>query len=160
MTTTPIKNILNHRVEPDTEVCIQGWVRSKRASKGGFSFIHLHDGSCFDTIQAVADDSLHNYASEIGRLGTGCSVRITGKLVKSEGRGQDREIHASEVTVIGWVDDPETYPIAKKRHTFEYLREVAHLRPRTNTFGAIARVRNAIAQAVHGYFNDNGFVWV
>ncbi|MFP6836795.1 MAG: asparagine--tRNA ligase [Pseudomonadales bacterium] len=160
MTATPIKDILNHRVAPETEVCIQGWVRSKRASKGGFSFIHLHDGSCFDTIQAVVDESLDNYASEIGRLGTGCSVRITGKLVESEGRGQDREIQASEVTVIGWVDDPETYPIAKKRHTFEYLREVAHLRPRTNTFGAIARVRNAIAQAVHGYFNDNGFVWV
>lgn len=160
MTPTPIKNILNHTVPADTEVCIQGWVRSKRASKGGFSFIHLHDGSCFDTIQAVADETLDNYTSEIGRLGTGCSVRITGKLVKSEGRGQDREIQASNVTVIGWVDDPETYPIAKKRHTFEYLREVAHLRPRTNTFGAIARVRNAIAQAVHGYFNDNGFVWV
>ena len=160
MTTTPIKNILDHRIAVDSEVCIQGWVRSKRASKGGFSFIHLNDGSCFDTIQAVADESLDNYVSEIGPLGTGCSVKITGKLVKSEGRGQDREIQASEVTVIGWVDDPETYPIAKKRHTFEYLREVAHLRPRTNTFGAIARVRNAIAQAVHGYFNSNGFVWV
>jgi asparaginyl-tRNA synthetase len=160
MTTTPIKQILNHQVDVDGEVTIEGWVRSKRASKGGFSFIHLNDGSCFDTIQAVADESLDNYASEIGLLGTGCSVRITGKLVESEGRGQDREIQASKVDVVGWVDDPESYPIAKKRHTFEYLREVAHLRPRTNTFGAISRVRNAIAQAVHGYFNNHGFVWV
>ncbi len=160
MTSTPIKQILNHQVPIGAEVSIEGWVRSRRTSKGGFSFIHLNDGSCFGTIQAVADATLDNYESEIGHLATGCSVRIAGQLVQSEGRGQDREIRASHVTVIGWVDDPETYPIAKKRHTFEYLREVAHLRPRTNTFGAIARVRNAIAQAVHGYFDRNGFVWV
>ncbi len=153
-----IKSLQN--VPFDTTVTIQGWVRSRRTSKGGFSFIHLHDGSCFDTIQAIADGALDNYESEIAELGTGCSVRVTGTLVASQGKGQDREIQASHVEVLGWVDDPETYPIAKKRHTFEYLRTVAHLRPRTNTFGAIARVRNAISQAVHAYFAQNDFLWV
>ena len=146
--------------ELDSTVTIEGWVRSKRSSKGGFSFIHLHDGSCFDTIQAIADGALDNYDSEIAELGTGCAVRVTGKLVESQGKGQDREIQAEQVEVLGWVDDPETYPIAKKRHTFEYLRTVAHLRPRTNTFGAVARVRNTLSQAVHRYFNDHGYLWV
>ena len=131
-----------------------------RASKGGFSFIHIHDGSCFDTLQAIANGDLPNYADEICEIQTGCSVRITGELVESKGKGQDREIQAAEVEVVGWVDDPSAYPVAKKRHTFEYLRSVAHLRPRTNTFGAIARVRNAIAQAIHGYFNRNDFLWI
>lgn len=158
--TFPIKALLDHTVEAGASVRINGWVRSKRASKGGFSFIHVSDGSCFDTIQAVADESLSNYVSEISELGTGCAVEITGTLVESQGRGQDREIQANSVSVLGWVDDPESYPIAKKRHTFEYLRGVAHLRPRTNTFGAIARVRNAISQAVHAYFSRHGFVWV
>ena len=155
-----IKQPLQHQVAVGETVQIQGWVRSRRTSKGGFSFIHLHDGSCFDTIQAVADGALPNYESEITELATGCSVTIRGELVESQGKGQDREIQASEVTVLGWVDDPETYPISKKRHTFEYLRTVAHLRPRTNTFGAIARVRHATAQAVHRYFDQHGFFWV
>lgn len=160
MTPDSIKTILRHEVTPGTTVCIEGWVRSRRSSKGGFSFIHVHDGSCFDSLQAVADGKLPNYETDIEALGAGCAVRITGQLVESGGRHQDREIQASAVEVLGWVDDPETYPIAKKRHTFEYLRTVAHLRPRTNTFGAIARVRNGIAQAVHGYFRRCGFVWV
>ena len=143
-----------------TPVTIKGWVRSRRTSKGGFSFIHVHDGSCFDTIQAVADGALANYESEISELATGCSVIIEGELVESQGKGQDREIQAARVEVLGWVDDPESYPISKKRHTFEYLRSVAHLRPRTNTFGAITRVRHAIAQAVHSYFDQQGFFWV
>jgi len=143
-----------------TDVTIQGWVRSKRTSKGGFSFIHVYDGSCFAPVQVVADGNLANYATDVERLGTGCSVRIRGRLVASTGGGQDREIQAREIEVLGWVDDPETYPIAKKRHTFEYLRTVAHLRPRTNTFGAIARLRHAIAKAVHDYFTEHGFLWV
>lgn len=155
-----IKSLLNHDVPVGAQVQIQGWVRSRRTSKGGFSFIHLHDGSSFDTIQAVADGALPNYESEIMELATGCSAIIRGELVESQGKGQDREIQASEVEVLGWVDDPESYPISKKRHTFEYLRTVAHLRPRTNTFGAIARVRHAIAQAVHSYFDEHGFFWV
>lgn len=154
-----IKSIVSHKVEVGSEICVEGWVRSRRTSKGGFSFIHIYDGSCFDTIQAVADESLDNYA-DIQLLGTGCSVAITGTVVESSGKGQDREIQASTVQIIGWVDDPESYPVSKKQHTYEYLRTVAHLRPRTNTFGAIARVRHAISSAVHQYFNDEGFYWV
>ncbi len=157
---TSIKSLLDHSVPIGTTVEIRGWVRSRRTSKGGFSFVHLHDGSCFDTIQAVADGTLDNYEADIVELGTGCSVVVRGELVESQGKGQDREIQATEVQVIGWVDDPESYPISKKRHTFEFLRSVAHLRPRTNTFGAIARVRHAIARAVHNYFDREGFFWV
>ncbi|MCY4566038.1 MAG: asparagine--tRNA ligase [Gammaproteobacteria bacterium] len=160
MTPHSIRAILRHEIPPGSEVCIEGWVRSRRSSRGGFSFVQVHDGSCFDGLQAVVDAALPNYASEVEALGAGCAVRITGQLVESRGRHQDREIQASAVEVLGWVEDPETYPIAKKRHTFEYLRTVAHLRPRTNTFGAIARVRNSIAQAVHGYFREHGFLWV
>ncbi len=157
---TSVKRLLDHEVALGARVEIRGWIRSRRASKGGFSFIHLHDGSCFDAIQAIADDTLPNYQDEIEELATGCAVIIRGELVESQGKGQDREIQATEVEVIGWVDDPESYPISKKRHTFEYLRSVAHLRPRTNTFGAIARVRHNIAQAVHRYFDEQGFFWV
>ncbi|HEY5647444.1 MAG TPA: asparagine--tRNA ligase [Pseudomonadales bacterium] len=155
-----IKHILDHTVALGAEVVIEGWARSRRTSKGGFSFVHVNDGSALDSIQAVADDKLSNYESEVLNISTGCAVRITGKLVESGGKGQDREIQARSVEVIGWVDDAEHYPIAKKQHTFEYLRSVAHLRPRTNTFGAISRVRNAIAVAAHGFFQRRGFVWV
>lgn len=154
-----IKSIISHYTEVGSEIIVKGWVRSRRTSKGGFSFIHIYDGSCFDTVQAVVDESLANYA-DVQLLGTGCSVVITGTLVESSGKGQDREIQANSVQVVGWVDDPESYPVSKKQHTFEYLRTVAHLRPRTNTFGAIARVRHAISAAVHQYFNDEGFYWV
>ena len=160
MTPHTIRNILRHEIAPGTQVVIEGWVRSRRSSKGGFSFIQVNDGSCLDSLQAVADGKLPNYRSEVEALGVGCAVRITGQLVESQGRHQDREIHAGTLEVLGWVDQPETYPIAKKRHSFEYLRTVAHLRPRTNTFGAIARVRDAIARAVHGYFHRHGFLWV
>ncbi len=155
-----IRAILGHEVQPGTQVQVAGWVRSRRRSKACFSFVQIQDGSCFDTLQAVVNADLPNYRSDVEALGAGCAVRITGKLVESQGRRQDREIQASAVEVLGWVDNPESYPIAKKRHTFEYLRTVAHLRPRTNTFGAIARVRNAIAQAAHGYFQQRGFLWV
>ena len=155
-----IKQLLTHKIAIGEHVEIRGWVRSKRTSKGGFSFIHLHDGSCFDSIQAVADGALPNYEQDICELVTGCAVTLKGELVASQGKGQDREIQATQVNVIGWVDDPETYPISKKRHSFEYLRTVAHLRPRTNTFGAMTRVRHRIAQAVHRYFDEAGFFWV
>jgi asparaginyl-tRNA synthetase len=157
---TPIREILAHETPLDTPVVIEGWVRSRRTSKGGFSFIHVNDGSSLDSVQAVADGNLPNYDSEVLEISTGCAVRIRGTLVESGGKGQDREIQALEVEVLGWVDDPEHYPIAKKRHTFEYLRSVAHLRPRTNTFGAISRVRNAIAMSVHGFLQGRGFQWV
>ncbi|MEE2732878.1 MAG: asparagine--tRNA ligase [Pseudomonadota bacterium] len=141
-------------------VTLKGWVRTRRDSKAGFSFINLHDGSCFDGIQVVADKSLPNYDSDILRLGAGCSLVVQGEIVASQGKEQAVEIQAAEISVLGWVDDPESYPVAKKRHTFEYLRTVAHLRPRTNTFGAIARIRNTASQAIHRYFNERNFYWV
>ena len=120
----------------------------------------MHDGSSFDPIQAVVPETLGNYASDILKLSTGCAVIVSGELVASQGKGQNVEIQATGVEVVGWVDDPESYPIAKKRHTFEYLRTQAHLRPRTNTFGAITRVRTTLANAVHNYFHDRGFHWI
>ncbi len=155
----PIQAVLSHQVAVDSNVAVAGWVRSRRTSRGGFSFIDIHDGSCFGGVQVIADQTLENY-EHITHLGAGCAVEVAGVVAESRGRGQDREIQAREVRVIGWVTDPESYPIAKKRHTFEYLRTVAHLRPRTNTFGAISRVRNTIAQAIHRYFDSHGFVWV
>ncbi len=141
-------------------ISVSGWLRSKRDSKAGISFLAIHDGSAFDAIQAVAPDSLPNYAAEVLKLSTGCAVTVTGELVASQGQGQSVEIQASVVEVVGWVEDAESYPIAKKRHTFEYLRTQAHLRPRTNTFGAITRVRTTLANAIHNYFYERGFHWI
>lgn len=141
-------------------VTVKGWLRSKRDSKAGISFLAIHDGSSFDALQAVVPNTLSNYEEEILPLTTGCAVVVTGGLVESQGKGQSVEIQATEVTVVGIIDDPESYPIAKKRHTFEYLRTQAHLRPRTNTFGAITRVRTVLANAIHNYFFDRGFHWI
>ena len=157
---TSVAQLLGGELPIDAEVNIQGWVRSKRNSKAGISFIAVHDGSCFNAIQAVVPNTLANYDSEVLEITTGCAVSISGKLLESEGRGQSVEIQAADVVVVGWVDNPETYPVAKKRHTFEYLRTQAHLRPRTNTFGAITRVRTTLANAIHNYFYDNGFHWI
>ncbi|MFK8046836.1 MAG: asparagine--tRNA ligase [Halioglobus sp.] len=142
------------------QVTIRGWIRSKRDSKAGISFLAIHDGSAFDAIQAVVPADLANYESEVLKISTGCSVVVRGELVESQGKGQSVEIQASEVEVVGWVDDAESYPIAKKRHTFEYLRSQAHLRPRTNTFGAITRVRTTLANAIHNFFHDQDFHWI
>ena len=158
--TFAVKSILAGEVELGSAVRVRGWLRSKRDSKAGISFLAIHDGSHFDAIQAVVPNTLANYTDEILHLGTGCAVVVSGELVASSGKGQQVEIQATAVEVIGWVDDPETYPIAKKRHSFEYLRTQAHLRPRTNTFGAITRVRNTLANAIHNYFHSNGFYWV
>ena len=155
-----IAHALRGRVNVGESVTVKGWVRTRRDSKAGFSFVQVNDGSCFDSIQAVCPNALPNYASEIARLTAGCAVILTGQLVQSQGKGQSYEIQASDVKVVGWVDDPETYPIQPKPHTMEYLREVAHLRPRTNTFGAVTRVRNTLAMAVHRFFQDHGFFWI
>ena len=157
---TTIKDLFSSKLVEGADVELSGWVRSKRSSKGGFSFIHLNDGSCLSTIQVVADETLDNYQEEVERLSVGCSISLVGSLVASEGKGQDREIQAQKIEVIGWVDDPESYPIAKKKHSFEYLRTMAHLRVRTNTFGAITRLRNRLAQSVHRFFDESGFFWV
>ena len=155
-----IREVLEGATPTVGPVRIKGWVRTRRDSQRGFSFIQVHDGSCLPALQVVADAALANYESEILRLTAGCAVAVTGRVVESPGRGQSRELKADSVEVVGWVDDPETYPVAAKRHTFEYLREVAHLRPRTNTIGAIARVRHVISGAVHEYLTGQGFVWI
>lgn len=142
-----------------SEAMLQGWVRTRRDSKANFSFIEINDGSCFGNIQIVADASLPNYESEIKRLTAGCSVSVRGLVKASPGKGQATEIQAHEVTVVGWAE-PETYPLQKKQHSFEFLRTIAHLRPRTNTFGAIARVRNCVCRSIHDFFQENGFLYV
>jgi asparaginyl-tRNA synthetase len=141
------------------QVCLQGWIRTRRDSKGGFSFLELNDGSCLGNIQVIADGQLANYESEIKRLTAGCSVTVRGQIKPSGGQGQTTEVLAESIEVHGWAD-AETYPLQKKRHSFEKLREWAHLRPRTNTFGAVMRVRNCISQSVHRFFQEQGFVYI
>jgi asparaginyl-tRNA synthetase len=160
MSTVDVASALQGKVPTGTEVTVRGWVRTRRDSKAGLSFIHLHDGSCFDPIQVVAPAKLPNYENEVKKLTSGCSVIATGVLSASQGQGQAVELQADRVEVVGWVDDPEAYPIQPKRASFEYLRDVAHLRPRTNTLGAVARVRHALSMAVHRYFHQHGFFWV
>ena len=148
------------RTPVGSQVTVKGWVRSRRDSKAGLSFIQLSDGSCFNVLQVVASNELSNYESEILHVTTGASIEVDGEVVESQGKGQSVEIQATAIRVIGFVEDPDTYPVAAKRHTFEYLRTVSHLRTRTNTFAAIARVRDSLAQAVHRYFHQNSFLWV
>ncbi len=155
-----IRDLLAGKAELQTQVTIQGWLRTRRDSKAGLSFLQVSDGSCFATLQVVATNELSNYESEILQMTTGCSVQCTGTLVESQGRGQSMEIQATAVEPVGSVENPDTYPIQPKRHSFEFLREVAHLRPRTNTFGAVARVRHVAAQAIHRFFHENGYYWV
>lgn len=138
---------------------IMGWVRTKRDSKGGFSFIEVNDGSCMGSLQIIADGKLPNYKDEVLALQTGCSIKVTGLLAASPGKGQRVELQADEVNVVGWAD-PAVYPLQKKRHSFEFLRTIAHLRPRTNTFGAVARVRNAMSYAIHTFFQERGFIYI
>ncbi|MCP4891369.1 MAG: asparagine--tRNA ligase [Rubripirellula sp.] len=138
---------------------VRGWVRTRRDSKGGFSFIEINDGSCFGNLQIVAPAELSNYVDEVQKLSPGCSIIATGELQASPAKGQATELHASEVRVIGWAD-AETYPLQKKRHSFEKLREWAHIRARTNTFGAVARVRNQISQSIHNFYHENGFFYI
>jgi asparaginyl-tRNA synthetase len=155
-----VSDLLKGKAAEGDAVTVRGWVRTRRDSKGGFSFVAVNDGSCFDSIQAVCPNTLANYAEQVTRLTAGCAVEISGKLVKSQGKGQAYEIQADAVKVHGWVDDPETYPVQPKPHTMEYLREIAHLRPRTNTFGAVTRVRNCLAMAIHRFFQERGFFWI
>lgn len=155
-----IKQILADKFAEGGAITIKGWVRTRRDSKGGFSFLSISDGSCFSPLQVIADNNLDNYSNELLHLTAGCSVIASGKLVRSQGKGQSYEIQASAITVTGWVEDPESYPISPKHHTMEHLRSVAHLRPRSNTFGAVTRVRHHLAQAIHRYFHEQGFYWV
>ncbi len=141
------------------EVRLSGWIRTRRDSKGGFSFLEINDGSSLGNLQVIADGELRNYESEIKHLSPGSSVTIEGEVKASGGKGQATEVHAASVVVHG-LADPERYPLQKKRHSFEKLREWAHLRPRTNTFGAVMRIRNRICRSIHEFFQDEEFVWI
>src|SRR6202795_1715237 len=155
-----VLGILTGQAPKETPVTIKGWVRTRRDSKAGISFVHLSDGSSFHPVQVVAPTTLPNYTDEVLKLTAGCAVEATGMIVPSPAKGQPFEMQASAIKVIGWVEDPDTYPIQPKPHTMEFLREVAHLRPRTNVIGAVTRVRHTLAQAIHRFFDDNGFFWV
>ena len=153
-------DILAGRAPKDAPVTLKGWVRTRRDSKAGISFVHVSDGSCFHPVQVVAPNTLPNYADEVTRLTAGCAVEATGTIVPSPAKGQPFEMQAASLRVVGWIDDPDTYPIQPKPHTLEFLREVAHLRPRTNVVGALTRVRHTIAHSIHQFFHAQGFYWV
>jgi asparaginyl-tRNA synthetase len=160
MASTRIAAVLGGQVAVGSRVTVEGWIRTRRDSKAGLSFLAVHDGSCFEPLQVIAPAELPNYQADVTRITTGCAVRCSGEVVPSQGKGQSVEVRADAIEVVGWVDDPDTYPMQPKRHTMEYLREVAHLRPRTNVIGAVTRVRHTLAQAVHRFFHDNGFFWI
>ena len=141
------------------KVRVQGWVRTRRDSKGGFSFIELNDGSSQRNLQIVAEAQLPNYDSEIKKLSIGCSICVEGEIRASPAKGQPTELAASSIQVYGWADS-ELYPLQKKATTLETLREIAHLRPRTNTIGAVTRVRNRICRSIHDFFQEQGFLWI
>ncbi|MFQ3265444.1 MAG: asparaginyl-tRNA synthetase [Colwellia sp.] len=160
MSVISITDVLAGHFPVNESITIHGWIRTRRDSKAGISFLALHDGSCFDAIQAIVPNELDNYESDVLKLTTGCSVKVTGVLVESPGKGQAFEVQATEVEVLGFVEDPDTYPMAAKRHSIEFLREQAHLRPRTNIGGAVTRVRNCLAQAVHRFLHSKGYFWI
>src|SRR5262245_21468993 len=140
-------------------VLVQGWLRTRRDSKGGFSFLEINDGSCLANLQVIADGSLPNYESEVKHLTAGSSVAIEGEVKASSGKGQATEVAAKKLTVLGHAD-AEGYPLQKKQHSLEKLREWAHLRPRTNTFGAVTRVRNCVSRSIHNFYQEDGFLYI
>ena len=154
------RTLVKHALEaaaPSDAILLQGWVRTRRDAKA-FSFIELNDGSCLKGIQVIADAALPNYATEIAHAHTGASVEVRGKLVASQGSGQKWEVVAEKFAVLGAAD--ATYPLQKKGHTLEFLREIAHLRPRSNLFGAVFRVRSRLAFAIHEFFQRKEFFYV
>lgn len=155
-----IKELMSGSVAIDTAVVVEGWVRTRRDSKAGLSFINVSDGTSIEQLQVVASNELSNYSTEVLHLTSGCSLRVRGRLVASQGKNQSVELIADAVEVLGWVEDAENYPIQPKAHTREFLREVAHLRPRTQLFGAVSRVRHALSMAVHQFFDSRQFFWV
>jgi asparaginyl-tRNA synthetase len=160
MSVIAITDVLAGKFLVNESITVHGWIRTRRDSKAGISFLALHDGSCFDAIQAIVPNELDNYESDVLKLTTGCSVKVTGILVESPGKGQAFEIQATAVEVLGYVEDPDTYPMAAKRHSIEFLREQAHLRARTNIGGAVTRVRNCLAQALHRFLHSKGYFWI
>ena len=160
MSSFSCSEILAGRAPADAPVTVKGWVRTRRDSRAGISFVHLSDGSSFHPLQVVVPNTLSNYANEVLHLTAGCAVEATGSIVPSPARGQPFEMQAASLKVAGWVEDPDSYPIQPKPHTLEFLREVAHLRPRTNVIGAATRVRHTVAHAIHRFFHERGFYWV
>lgn len=158
MKRTLIKHVLTSDAVGEP-VKVAGWVRTRRDSKGGFSFVEINDGSSFAGLQVIVPGEIDNYESEVLKLNIGSAVAIEGELVESPGKGQAVEVHATKVIVYG-LADPEEYPLQKKRISFEKLREIAHLRPRTNTFGAVARVRNSLAYATHKFYQERDFLYL
>lgn len=158
MTRELIKHVRSSK-KLDRTVKVAGWVRTRRDSKAGFSFIELNDGSCLGNLQIIADAELDNYQSEIVKLFPGASISVEGQLVASAGKGQAVEVKADNVKILGF-SEPTEYPLQKSRVSFERLREIAHLRPRTNSFGAVVRLRNALAYASHRFFQDRDFYYV
>src|SRR3954465_9608940 len=152
MKTYSVPSILAGQAPSGAPVTVRGWARTRRDSKAGVSFVHVSDGSAFHPVQVVAQASLPNYAAEVQKLTAGCAVEATGTIVPSPAKGQPFEMQATSIRVVGWVEDPDTYPIQPKPHTMEFLREVAHLRPRTNVIGAASRVRHTLARAIHRFF--------
>src|SRR6476660_7203760 len=155
-----VRDILVGRAPAGAPVTVKGWVRTRRDSKAGVSFVHLSDGSSLHPLQVVAPNTLPNYRDDVLKLTAGCAVEATGAIVPSPAKGQPFEMRANAIKVIGWVEDPDTYPIQPKPHTMEFLREVAHLRPRTNVIAAATRVLHTLAQAIHRFFDENGFFWL
>ncbi len=155
------KTVLEARQQQNVgqRVRVNAWVRTRRDSKAGFSFLEVNDGSCMANLQIIVDKSVANYELDVKRLTAGCSITVEGELKESQGKGQVTELHAEQVLVHGWAD-PQHYPLQKKRHSFEKLREWAHLRPRTNTFGAVMRVRNQVSMSIHAFFQEEGFLCV
>ncbi|MFP3036699.1 MAG: asparagine--tRNA ligase [Arsenophonus sp.] len=160
MNIVPVVEVLQGCIIVGEEIIVRGWVRTRRDSKAGFSFLTIYDGSCFNSLQAIVNNRLDNYKNEVLNLTTGCSIEITGIVKLSKGKEQKFELSATNVVVVGMIENPNSYPIAAKHHSIKYLREVAHLRPRTNLIGAISRVRNTLAQAIHRFFNENGYLWI
>jgi asparaginyl-tRNA synthetase len=155
-----VRQVLAGSAPKEAPVTVKGWVRTRRDSKAGFSFVNVSDGSSFHPVQVVAPNTLPNYSQEILKLTAGCALEAIGMIVPSPAKGQPFEMQASAVKVLGWVEDPDTYPIQPKAHSLEFLREVAHLRPRTNVIGAATRVRHTVAQAIHRFFHERDFFWV
>ena len=155
---TLIKDIFS-KTKIGSIVKVAGWLRTRRDSKGGFSFLELNDGTCLKNLQIIASDSLENYDSEIEKLFPGSSIQVTGTLLESPAKGQSVEISAEKIKILGF-SDPLEYPIGKQRISFEKLRSIAHLRARTNTFGAVARIRNTLAAATHRFFQEKSFIYV
>lgn len=155
---TPIKTIFDQN--KFGKITVAGWVKTRRDSKAGISFIQLNDGSCMRNLQLVAPASLKNYETEVLNLNSGCSIQATGNIVASQGKDQPVEMQVETLELLGEVQDPLNYPIQPKRHTLEFLREVLHLRPRTNTIAAMARVRHAVSQIIHNYMDQQGFFWI